>query len=570
MKTCPQCKQRYPEESTFCFLDGGTLVAETDPRIGMTIAGRYVLEAVVGEGGMSTVYRARHRVVDRPCAVKILNAPFSADATVRERFRREARHAQRLAHPNIIEIFDQGDTEDGTAFLVMELLEGKTLAELIDVARVPIPRLLPILIQVARALSRAHDFEVIHRDLKPENIFLLEGDRVKLIDLGIARCLEDARLTNQGEVFGTPQYMAPERGLSIDAGPSVDLYALGVIAFEAITQKLPFNAKDAASLLVKHMREPAPHLRPVAPEVPEALDQLVFALMAKKPEERPVDAHRVLKELSALAWSLSIPVPPEPEIPSPPPAPQRTGGIERWKRRGELFEQMLARAFGAAAPPDLRRSLDLMQRHVSELDELRARSIEEERRLEVVEQEARSGRIRFGRAMDALSVDVSQTREEARALRLAVGPLAEAAKNFPERLLAVHREVVTWEGRCGFAEPHADLVVAYRRAADVVEEWHTARRVELESEARALEKERAVADVDFQIRELRTGLESLDQSVEDKRAASHKAMAEMGQRADQLEAELLHLAGRFCAPLRAKPELLPIFQQLEQDGARPA
>src|SRR3954454_14717928 len=172
MKTCEQCHLRYPNESTFCFVDGKPLVPLKDPRVGTTIAGRYVIEDVIGEGGMATVYRARHQLVDRPCAVKIMNPGLSKDQVVRERFRREAKAAQKLAHPNIIEIFDQGDTEDGTSYLVMEILVGACLADIVAQGPIPLPRALPIMIQISRALARAHDFEVIHRDLKPENIFI--------------------------------------------------------------------------------------------------------------------------------------------------------------------------------------------------------------------------------------------------------------------------------------------------------------------------------------------------------------------------------------------------------------
>src|SRR4051794_13823114 len=217
MKTCPQCRTSYPSESSFCFVDGATLVEEKDPRINTTVAGRYVIETVLGVGGMATVYKSRHKLVDRPCAIKVLSMQFAQDPTLRERFRREARHAQRIAHPNIIEIFDQGDTDDGVPFLVMELLEGKSLADEMENGRIAPDRVLPVAIGMSRALARAHDFEVIHRDLKPENVFLLPGDHVKLLDFGIARCMQDARLTHLGEVFGTPQYMAPERANSIDA-----------------------------------------------------------------------------------------------------------------------------------------------------------------------------------------------------------------------------------------------------------------------------------------------------------------------------------------------------------------
>ena len=132
MKACPQCHIRYATEALHCFLDGAELAAVLDPLIGKTIAGCYVIEDLLGEGGMSTVYRARNKLVDRPCAVKVMNPVLAADANVRERFRREARSTQSIAHPNVIEIFDQGEMEDGVPFIVMELLAGATLAALVE------------------------------------------------------------------------------------------------------------------------------------------------------------------------------------------------------------------------------------------------------------------------------------------------------------------------------------------------------------------------------------------------------------------------------------------------------
>ena len=126
MKACPQCHIRYPQDSVYCFLDGAALQAIQDPLIGTTLAGRYLVEDVIGEGGMATVYRARHKLIDRPCAVKVMNPALASDPTTRERFRREAKSAQTLAHPNVIEIFDQGETPEGTTYIVMELLTGKT------------------------------------------------------------------------------------------------------------------------------------------------------------------------------------------------------------------------------------------------------------------------------------------------------------------------------------------------------------------------------------------------------------------------------------------------------------
>src|ERR1017187_5349834 len=286
MKACPQCHIRYATDALHCFLDGAELAAILDPLIGKTIAGCYVIEDLLGEGGMSTVYRARHKLVDRPCAVKVMNPVLATDAKVRERFRREARSTQSIAHPNVIEIFDQGKMEDGIPYIVMELLAGTTLSALVEAGAMAPSRALPIMIQISRGIARAHDLGVVHRDLKPENIFIVRrpfdgSDIVKILDFGIAKARGDTRLTNAGELFGTPQYLAPERITGGEAGPSVDLYALGVIFFEMSTGKLPFEASDPTTFLIKHMKEKPPPPRAIDPRLPEKLDTLIVQLLEK-------------------------------------------------------------------------------------------------------------------------------------------------------------------------------------------------------------------------------------------------------------------------------------------------
>jgi serine/threonine-protein kinase len=562
---------RYPNEAKFCFVEGADLVPLEDPRIGTLLAGRYVLEDVIGEGGMATVYRARHKLVDRLCAVKILAPHYAADPVVRERFRREAKSTQKLSHPNIIEIFDQGETDDNTAYMVMEYLRGQALADLIARGPIPIPRAIGLMIQMARGISRAHDFEVIHRDLKPENIFLTTrddgGDLVKLLDFGIARSRSDSRLTGAGELFGTPQYMAPERITSGEAGPSVDLYAIGVIFFEMVTGQLPFDAPDIPTFFIKHLKEPPASPRKLNPEIPPDLEALILRLLAKEAKARPVDAHRVTADLSAIARQIRAPIPQEPETDPESSRPQAVSlpavGIEAWQKRTALLEQMLARAFKGNAPSEMSRTLAEVKSHVRRIAELRSRSMTAQRSLEQIEQRGRDGRQRFGFAVEALAVDASKAKDEARAAKAKLQPLEEKVKKAGAQFVLAHKELTYWEGRSGFLEPSKDLATAYREAANVVDDWILARDEERRGQAAGETYTQTVSDLEFQIAELRAALANHEQAIEDEQQKCEQAISDAGKLADQLETELAALTTKFCEPLRRRPELLPLFKELE-------
>jgi serine/threonine protein kinase len=575
MKTCEQCHLRYPDESTFCFVDGSPLAPLQDPRVGSTLGGRYVIEDVLAEGGMATVYAARHKLVDRTCAIKIMSPGLSRDPVVRERFRREAKAAQKLAHPNIIEIFDQGDTDDGVAYLVMELLEGEALARTMANGPLKRERALPIMVQVARALARAHDFDVIHRDLKPDNIFLCHradgSDLVKLLDFGIARSLQDARLTGQGEVFGTPQYMAPERITTIDAGAPSDLYSIGVIFFEMLAGQLPFEAPDVPTYFLKHLKEEPPKIRSLVPDTPESLEKLILSLMAKDPGARPVDAHRLRTDLVAISEELGIDVPPE--VDSVEPSSRRSTAtlppvaLDRWIKRTSVFEQMLNRAFGGAPPAELATMLEQVRSLVGKVEALRSESVAEQRKLEALEGREREGRQRFGFAVDALGVDASKAREEARAANAALLPLKQVVAEQRAHVLEAHKEIILWEGRSAFTEPHQELEHSYRHCADAVKAWRAAHG-EAKSAGQLVEvRERELADLEFQIGELRVGLANLELHAEREKAAGEQHIAELDAKSEALQVDLLAIATRFCAPLRRRPELTPLFQELEADVA---
>ena len=575
MKACPQCNIRYPADATYCFLDGAALTEIQDPLIGKTIAGCYVIEGFLGEGGMATVYRARHTLVDRPCAIKLMNPMFAGDPTTRERFRREARSAQALAHPNVIEIFDQGETEEGKDYIVMELLSGKTLSALIDGGPVSAERAVPLMIQAARGIARAHDLGVVHRDLKPDNIFVCErpdrSELVKILDFGIARSSSDTRLTGAGELFGTPQYMAPERIMHGETGPSVDLYALGVIFFETLTARLPFEANDTASFLVKHMKDRPPPPRSLVPRIPEALDALVVQLLEKDPRARPVDAHRIEKDLVGIARAIGATVPLEAELDpasSRPPARTLPPVVrEQWPRRVELFAQMLALSYGASPPPDQARRLDDLKNLVREMNEVRKASADEQRAVEQIDVRGRDGRQRFGFAVDALGLDSSKAKDEARAGRAEVDRLGAEVKQALDAYREALKEQIFWEGRSAQAEPYAQLSAAYRRSADTVDAWRDARKREQGARSLLAEKDRVATDLEYQITALRSALANHEQGIDRDRDAAHKRSIELSSRTEQIESRLLRLAPRFCEPLRSRSDLGPLFRELESQAA---
>ena len=209
--------------------------------VGETVAGRYELEELVGSGGMSSVFKARDRLLERSVALKILHQHYTEDAEYVERFRREARAVAQLSHPNIVTVIDRGEDE-GRQFIVFELLEGRTLKEVLDEeGRLPVRRALQLAIQVARGLAFAHENGLVHRDVKPQNVILNGDGRAQVTDFGIARSLDVERgVTETGTVLGTSNYIAPEQASGEPVDRTTDVYSLGVVLFELLTGEVPF------------------------------------------------------------------------------------------------------------------------------------------------------------------------------------------------------------------------------------------------------------------------------------------------------------------------------------------
>ncbi|MCA9606720.1 MAG: protein kinase [Myxococcales bacterium] len=304
MKVCPRCSELYPDDAALCPKDDATLRTVLDPLIGKTVGGRFRLIQRLGTGGMSSVYLARHVLIDRLMAIKTLRRDLARDPVQRDRFLREARAVNRINHENIVEISDFGETDDGLVYLVMEYVPGDPLLKALADGPMPVLRALDIAEQCANALGRAHQMGVIHRDLKPENILIVQRkerrDFVKLLDFGIAKILDAPSLTGSQQIFGTPGYIAPEYIQSTDIDGRSDLYSLGCILYELITGALPFDYEYPGDLLVKHVTEPPirPSLR--YPEIEPSVEEFLLRCLEKDPENRFRDAFHFNAELRAL------------------------------------------------------------------------------------------------------------------------------------------------------------------------------------------------------------------------------------------------------------------------------
>ena len=315
MKKCPKCGVEYPETTTLCPSDGVALETDGDSLIGTTLAGKYRIDARLNEGGMGTVYRGTHVLMDKTVAIKVLRPSLAADEKIVARFSREARAASRISHPNALSVTDFGEDESGHVFLVMEFLSGITLKHLIrDEGPLPLPRVVDITRQIVDALNAAHSQGVVHRDLKSDNIMLLDtmtGDYAKVLDFGIAKINEpdgvaDTSLTAPNLVIGTPQYMSPEQ-CSQDAeidGRS-DIYSLGVILYEMLVGHVPFSAESPTMVMMKHLQEPVPSVLDERSDVPPQVGRVVARAMAKVPDNRYQNVAELIEDL-VIASGMSI------------------------------------------------------------------------------------------------------------------------------------------------------------------------------------------------------------------------------------------------------------------------
>ncbi len=292
----------------------------SDPLIGQTIDGRYLIERVLGEGGMGLVYRAKHIVLGKLLAMKVLRPDVSRDEEIITRFRQEAQSASSIGNQHIIDISDFGVLPDGSTYFVMEYLDGIELTKAVErESPLPFPRIVHVVKQLCDALGAAHLIGIVHRDLKPDNVYLIKRGQdvnfVKVLDFGIAKVGgSSSKLTRAGQVFGTPHYMSPEQCAGSGVDHRTDIYAIGIMLYEMVTGRVPFDADNLMGILTKHLYEEPIRPSQLRPDCPPELEAIILRCIAKQQDIRYQHCSELADDLSRLeagiipaAMSMTIP-----------------------------------------------------------------------------------------------------------------------------------------------------------------------------------------------------------------------------------------------------------------------
>lgn len=321
MRKCPKCGRQFSSNERVCPDDASVLedtVSFEEQAIGRTLDGKYRIDGYLKRGGMGAVYRGTHVLLNKPIAIKLIRPELVTSQDVVSRFFREARAAAQLSHPNIVTVHDLGQAkDDGTLYIIMEIVDGKSLKEVIQSGGPWEPkRALRFIKGVVSALSLAHRKGIVHRDLKPQNIMVCrdsEGREIpKLLDFGIAKTLEpdSPALTATGMVLGTPHYMSSEQAKGLPADQRSDIYALGIILYEMLVGKVPFDDKSIPSILVKHLTEPPRPPSAIRGDIPAGVETLILKCLEKDPEKRVQSADELGRALSDLVETGTHPAEP--------------------------------------------------------------------------------------------------------------------------------------------------------------------------------------------------------------------------------------------------------------------
>ncbi|MFI5306570.1 MAG: protein kinase [Polyangiales bacterium] len=541
---------------------------KNDPYLGKTVAGRYRLEARLGEGGMGVVYRARHVLIDRVVALKLIRPDLRGETHLRAWMLREARAANRVDHAHIVQIHDVGETEEGELYLVMEYLVGAALSAECAKGPMPIERAVDVIEQMCAALARAHDLGVVHRDLKSDNIMLtIQGGRrdfVKILDFGLAALTRDARLAPKGAVFGTPEYMAPEQARGDDATALCDLYALGILFFEMLTGQLPFRSNDRETLLEMQRSAPPPRPSTVRPGLAPQAEAIILRLLEKDPTKRFRDGHHLQEELKAFQRSLPSKLldstgSEAPAVAAPPP-PAPSAGVQEWGTRAANFQRTLARAYpNGRVPTELQAAMDSVWEMASRASRLEGELASQSRKLDATERRGRALRAELGRKVEELAT------EESRALREA-GDWRERVRGVEQEVRTAQTEREQHDRRAREAESKGGDIRALRQifeASGAARAKHESSQRHVESNvAHALRHEAHAAALRKQIDELRSQLQRYSDALENDLITGRDRIAAKVKEALGYEQRFGEASQTLVKHLRERPECRDLIEEL--------
>ncbi|MBM4376462.1 MAG: protein kinase [Deltaproteobacteria bacterium] len=557
MKSCPHCNLLYPDDSTFCFLDGQTLTANEDALVGCTLDGLVRLESALARTGWGRMYQGKFRLQARPVLVKLLELGAAVDA-----FPATLATARRSSHHNVLPILS-ARLAGGAAVIVRPVVEAHSLAVLIERARLDASQAAGLTLQILAGLGRIHDFGGVHGNLRPTNALYWANGHLDLIDVGFGRSLVREPWEDAPDALSAQHYLAPELNNHQRTTREADVYAAGVIAFELFTGRRPLQATDVKGLRAQ-LGDDATYdsLAPMLAGLPEPLARWTLQLLHRSPTQRPVDGQHAREGLLRACREANVaPMvdPGRPELVAQYPIDP---GIARWERYRELFSRMLDAGYPGAVPEPVRAGFAAIAERVERLGAVAKRATFDHGTLDDAFARAVTGRERYASQIDTSTAGGDAIRQALDGHRAEVEAKAEHVKPFAARALEAHREVLQWEGRSGFVEPYQELVTAYRELADLIGTWWDARQEQLAAErAVDVEREKLLA-IEGEVEEIRKALEVYESNVGAELAASEASLCDLGREADRLDIELLDDASRFTAPLRSKPELGPLFREL--------
>ncbi len=538
-----------------------------DPLLGKVVAGRYRLESQLGEGGMGVVYRARHVLIDRVVALKLIRPDLRGETHLRAWMVREARAANRVDHAHIVDIHDVGETEDGELYLVMEYLIGDSLSSQIAKGPMPIARAVDILEQMTAALARAHDLGVVHRDLKSDNIMITgrggRKDFVKILDFGLAALTRDPRLAPKGAVFGTPEYMSPEQARGEDAIASSDLYALGILFFEMLTGRLPFRSGNRDELLEMQRKARPPSPSKYRTDIPEAAERVIMKLLEKDPADRFRDGHHLKEELKEMQRALPArtwdsPTDVAPQAPLPPP-PAKAPGVVEWSRTAANFLRAVARAYpDGDAPKAVQNAADKIWEMASRASRLEGELESHSKKLETIEKRGRALRAEIGRKVEDLAGEESRALRDASAERDVLSQFVLKRKKSQRELKEAQAEVQAAGSELKAVRKAYESLGAARAEIDVLDS------VARDYEARARGKEDAAAERRKQIEQLRAQLKRYSEALENDLQTGRERIASRVREALEYENAFGEASDLLLDHLRDKAECRELLEDIDK------